>query len=691
MLPSNLRNKLIRFRIKVSSRKIMNGSDNSDTISTHSFSLADSLTGDLINNNQTPLSDNATALKYDKVIQDYVKVRSKLAILKKAYVELSEQSSHKDKCLRKNEQEIEGLTFRNQQLASRVESLQKELDQLKASQQVNQTISGLSQAPTTLATSSNILEEELVHKINENANLHKRIHEIELEIEQSNKKSNDLIQAATTQRSNLQKKFDALELQSKSVINKLQNDKIKISINLSEKEKEIKLLKSQNPTQVLSSCYQSDKLNSKVVFINLINQQSKAFERLFFSLGKRGFLTQLDQTNNKSLKVLESLSVTGTAPLSNILLKFESYMTYVFNELKKLPEEDPSGASSSEISSLNLKLKNDLNSLSYLIVDSKSAELQQLEKFTMTAGSMNESPMSLLSQLKNIFNTKQADRENCNKNFRNSIVAIHSALTKISAILNEKLSVEYELGYPQTTTMMDECIVSYLDELNELISELLLMLNNDLGLFDIYKTLMTVTDSGEKDLKETNQIKEANDRIAKLEKDLDASDRLRYKFDQIQAQLVQLQSVEAEQRALILRLETEKLESSQVTTVSEVSDNNIDDSVLKNKFYLKKIAKLNSQVQMLDSKAMFYHDEMKCMLERLKLQIDMNSLLDTNLNEVKDQLERTQSSYEVQMSTMSDHLIEITNRMNRQEEENERLKHDLAVHSSKTGKIKKTK
>lgn len=56
-----------------------------------------------------------------------MKLRSKLSILKKAYVELSESSAQKDQSLRKCEQEIEGLSFRNQQLTSRVEVLQRDL------------------------------------------------------------------------------------------------------------------------------------------------------------------------------------------------------------------------------------------------------------------------------------------------------------------------------------------------------------------------------------------------------------------------------------------------------------------------------------------------------------------------------------------------------------------------------------
>lgn len=94
--------------------------------------------------------------------------------------------------------------------------------------------------------------------------------------------------------------------------------------------------------------------------------------------------------------------------------------------------------------------------------------------------------------------------------------------------------------------------------------------------------------------------------------------------------------------------------------------------------YQKKVDTLSSRLQQLDAKTVYYHDEMLSLVERLRLQQEANRVQEIELDEVKDQLERTRSSYETQMSTMSDHLIEMSDRMSRQVEENEKLKHDLA-------------
>ncbi|TMS04328.1 Protein phosphatase 1 regulatory subunit 21 [Larimichthys crocea] len=72
--------------------------------------------------------------KYSKLAQEYSKLRAQNQVLKKAVVDeqanslsLKEQLKQRDQSLRKQEQEMDSLSFRNQQLAKRVELLQEEL------------------------------------------------------------------------------------------------------------------------------------------------------------------------------------------------------------------------------------------------------------------------------------------------------------------------------------------------------------------------------------------------------------------------------------------------------------------------------------------------------------------------------------------------------------------------------------
>ncbi len=243
-------------------------------------------------------------------------------------------------------------------------------------------------------------------------------------------------------------------------------------------------------------------------------------------------------------------------------------------------------------------------------------------------------------------------------------------------ILNEKLSVEYTLDYPVGVTMTDECIVSYLTEFRQSLARLQGLMNTETGVFELCRNLLSARQV-------QNEGKKEKDKIAKLQKEVDDYERLQFRFEQVCKELEQLRTLEKEQRELISKLEAREKEE------------NGPDEAMKVELYLRKICRLDEQVQELDGKAIFYYEEMKCMVERLRLEVEARGLLEGELSEVRDQLERTRSSYEMQMSTMSDHLIEITDKMSRQEAENERLRHEIAsavaVGSGKGGKAKKTK
>ncbi|KAJ0005075.1 hypothetical protein NQD34_011289 [Periophthalmus magnuspinnatus] len=64
--------------------------------------------------------------KYSKLAQEYSKLRAQNQVLKKAVVDeqansasLKEQLKQRDQSLRKQEQEMDSLSFRNQQLAKK--------------------------------------------------------------------------------------------------------------------------------------------------------------------------------------------------------------------------------------------------------------------------------------------------------------------------------------------------------------------------------------------------------------------------------------------------------------------------------------------------------------------------------------------------------------------------------------------
>lgn len=112
-------------------------------------------------------------IKYQKLATEYTKLKSQAMVLKKAVVDeqaknadLKEALNSQEQKLRKFHQETESLTFRNEQLTKRVSVLQQEL-------QVN-SFGKKSKSKNHEHPAQNnfsVLDEELQHKIMENASL----------------------------------------------------------------------------------------------------------------------------------------------------------------------------------------------------------------------------------------------------------------------------------------------------------------------------------------------------------------------------------------------------------------------------------------------------------------------------------------------------------------------------------------
>lgn len=722
--------------------------DYSDNNSTHSLTLTDSLNGDLLNNNQPSNTDPAN-LKYDKLIQDYVKLRSKLTILKKAYVELSEQSGQKDKSLRKYEQELESLNFRNQQLTGRVDTLQKELDSLKnssttttgsivSSLKTSRTMSSLSNnhlvnnSPSD--TSINVLEEELMSKITENATLHKRIHEIEINYQEALDKQGIMLENAQADRSTLNEKLSSLQTSSKGEIEKLQNDKIKLEHLLSQKDNEINALNakiknfySKTSKETTTIAENTDSYEHNLIpansnassFVKCLENQMDSLSKIYTSLEERNeILKQSDSSQllSKCERFLTQVLIPAFKHFdgNNHIDDLKKSVTE-FGELNKqvlkaaLSVEHSNGTNNEEVQALNKRLKTQLSQLMNTCLENEENAwaLEQLKEFELSSNSNNQgnqkrSLFKLILQMIEKLGSSSALTPEFEQELMESVKLIQASVERILRILNEKLSVEYSLSYPVELTMVDECIVSYLTQFKETIGQVVSMAaDSGFGLGGLLNGLVNGKLENSKakaqkleQMEQENKLKVASEKLVKMRKDLDDSERLRFQLEQMATQLVHLQAVEKEQKTQILKLETEKLKAVELSPVIKEESDTDRLEAIKNRHHERQLEKLRAQNRMLDSKAVFYYEEMKCMLERLELQIKNNGVLEADSSEIKDQLERTRSSYEMQMSTMSDHLIEVTDRMRRQEEENERLRHDLMnaqalVQNSKNSKATK--
>lgn len=126
-------------------------------------------------------------VKYQKLATEYAKIRSQVTVLKKAVldeqaknVEFKETIKRQEQQLRKHDQEMESLMFRNEQLTKRIAVLQSDLQNInKKGKNKNDSI------PFTLPPSNSILDEELQKKIFENAQLVSRLADKDRELDES--------------------------------------------------------------------------------------------------------------------------------------------------------------------------------------------------------------------------------------------------------------------------------------------------------------------------------------------------------------------------------------------------------------------------------------------------------------------------------------------------------------------------
>uniref|UniRef100_A0A8C9NDB2 Protein phosphatase 1 regulatory subunit 21 n=1 Tax=Serinus canaria TaxID=9135 RepID=A0A8C9NDB2_SERCA len=183
--------------------------------------------------------------KYQKLAQEYSKLRAQNQVLKKGVVDeqansasLKEQLKMKDQSLRKLQQEMDSLTFRNQQLAKRVELLQDELALSEARGKKNkksvESSSQLSQEQKS------VFNEDLQKKIEENERLHILFFEADEQHKRLEAELRSRLEVLETDAAQHQAVVDSLTKKYTETIEKLQSDKAKLEIKSQTLEREAK-------------------------------------------------------------------------------------------------------------------------------------------------------------------------------------------------------------------------------------------------------------------------------------------------------------------------------------------------------------------------------------------------------------------------------------------------------------------
>ena len=181
---------------------------------------------------------NDIALKYQRLAQEYAKLKAQNQVLKKAVLDVKDETAklqinlqEKEQVIRRSQQEIDSSSFRNQQMAKRIELLQSELEQKEKKGKVV--------VDKNLSIVSNVLDEDLRQKIYENELLHKQVHEYSTEKRQIEQRFNDELSAAKLNAKVSNEALEKLRETSLLETEHLRNDKVVL-------ENQLELLKSES-------------------------------------------------------------------------------------------------------------------------------------------------------------------------------------------------------------------------------------------------------------------------------------------------------------------------------------------------------------------------------------------------------------------------------------------------------------
>uniref|UniRef100_A0A8C3PSN2 Protein phosphatase 1 regulatory subunit 21 n=1 Tax=Calidris pygmaea TaxID=425635 RepID=A0A8C3PSN2_9CHAR len=268
--------------------------------------------------------------KYQKLAQEYSKLRAQNQVLKKGVVDeqansasLKEQVKMKDQSLRKLQQEMDSLTFRNQQLAKRVELLQDELalseTRGKKNKKSAESSSQLSQEQKS------VFNEDLQKKIEENERLHILFFEADEQHKRLEAELRTRLEVLETDAAQHQAVVDSLTRKYTDTIEKLQTDKAKLEIKSQTLEREAKdcRLRTEECQQQLKNLQSAlgSRLEESLCIINekvpFNDTRSNRYNALNVPLHNRRYQLKLRDLAGQALAFVQEL-VTA-------LLNFHTY------------------------------------------------------------------------------------------------------------------------------------------------------------------------------------------------------------------------------------------------------------------------------------------------------------------------------------------------------------------------------
>ncbi|XP_032881380.1 protein phosphatase 1 regulatory subunit 21 isoform X3 [Amblyraja radiata] len=437
--------------------------------------------------------------KYQKLAQEYSKLRAQNQVLKKAVVDeqghgtsLKEELKMKDQSVRKLQQEMDSLTFRNQQLAKRVALLQEELVTTEA--KVKKSKQKGADSPAQLNQQrQNVFDEDLQNKIEENERLHKQVQEAQerhKQIETELRERLVVLERDAVQHHDV---VDGLKQKYMDANEKLQNDKANLEVKSHSLEREAKdcRLRAEECQQQLKNVHAD--LSRRLDQSTNIIQEKLPFNdtRLaeYYTLDvpshdrrhqfseylhenasyvrplEEGMLHLFESVTEESVTTLET--AVKLKPFSEVFTSYVCFLKKILPyQLKSLEEECEHSLCTVNLQARNVELQSDMQKF--------TAIFEKLQVYISLLALPSTNPEMLLQTNYNVVFTQLAA----------CLHSLHDVMKDISKHYSRKVSLEQEQPtITQKLKTTNDCILSSIVALSNVTGKICTFFSNNLDFF----------------------------------------------------------------------------------------------------------------------------------------------------------------------------------------------------------------
>uniref|UniRef100_A0A8C7KHI4 Protein phosphatase 1 regulatory subunit 21 n=1 Tax=Oncorhynchus kisutch TaxID=8019 RepID=A0A8C7KHI4_ONCKI len=609
---------------------------------------------------------------------------------------LQEQMKQREQSLRKVEQEMDSLSFRNQQLAKRVELLQEELATSQAKGQKSKN-KGDSPSQQGLQQTQVVFDEDLQKKIQENERLHIQFYEADEQHRQQESQLKVQLEELERDHEQHQAIVDGLTSKYMDTIERLQSVQARLEVKAQTLERESNECRVQTEEcqQQLRKC--QSELNRQVKQSSCVIQ-----EKVPFNDTKTSDYNSLNVPPHNKRHQLKARDVAGQALgfVQDIVVALLNFHSYTEQRVHIYPLD----SSIEPISPLNQKFSQYLHENAAYVrpLEEGLVQLHQsitedtLPTVTQKLCTTNECLLASLGMLTNSTDKIATFFSNNLDFFTSSTgygprggVGVLNPLQAESMLGNKKKASDYMQAIrkpraesvPYREALLNRRVLTSSTESRQGLTQQVVASQEKIARLEQEKEhWLLETQLGRVRLeKESQRIQDLETQLSSALEGGGGSPASALSLGLGSPALTSLDDGELEERGV----EKDAMINTIVVGLSlcvQVRDEESREQLIKT-HYMARVGELTTQLQVSDSKAVNFHAECRALAKRLALAeksretlTEEVKLANQNITRLQDELATTKRSYKEQLSMMSDHLCSMNETLSKQREEIDILK-----------------